>query len=166
MRCKVEKRVLPSTYINQIPSVYRLYVERTEDVKADGHCGFRAIAGIMFGNEDSWSRVRCDILNELSKNPDLWSRCFMERDRINVVEKTVSCFTDYAPVGNWFVLPDLGHMIATIYNVIFVALGGRFPATFLPLRSQVPSEPKCICISLVKMGRSKCLNHFIRVCIP
>lgn len=60
-------------------------------------------------------------------------------------------------------LPDMNHMLATLYNVILVALSGRFPAIFLPTRSQVPLEPKCVCISLVKMGQSKILNHFIRV---
>ncbi|KAH6776189.1 hypothetical protein C2S52_013750 [Perilla frutescens var. hirtella] len=37
-------------YIDQIPASFRGYVARTQDVNADGHCGFRAIAGLVIGD--------------------------------------------------------------------------------------------------------------------
>ncbi|KAH6789587.1 hypothetical protein C2S51_004593 [Perilla frutescens var. frutescens] len=130
VRRKRTEDIPPTSYIDQIPCTYQPYVEKIEDVKADGHCGFRVIAGLLFGNEDSWSRVRCDNLYELRKNNEEWKRC---------------------------------HVIASTYNVILVTLGGRYPATFLPLFSAPPTTPRIITMALVKYGESKCLNHFVRI---
>ena len=35
------------------------------DVKADGHCGYRSIAGLLGMGEDGWGTVRQDLVHEL-----------------------------------------------------------------------------------------------------
>ena len=37
------------------------------DVKADGNCGYRSIAGLLGMGEESWSLVRNHLLKELAK---------------------------------------------------------------------------------------------------
>ncbi|KAH6780136.1 hypothetical protein C2S52_011373 [Perilla frutescens var. hirtella] len=150
-------------YIDQIPASFRGYVVRTQDVNADGHCGFRAIAGLVLGDQESWSRVRSDLFYEINSNPEMWDKCFLERGRREKVLKILNFHDLTAPTRHWFVLPDLGHVVATVYKVALVTLGGRYPTTFLPLSSSVLVEPKCICMAHVKIGEGHCANHFIQV---
>ncbi|KAH6796882.1 hypothetical protein C2S52_021436 [Perilla frutescens var. hirtella] len=121
-------------YIDQIPAAFRGYVTRTEDVTADGHCGFRVIAGWVLGDQEAWSRVCTYLFYEIHTNLEIWDKCFLER-----------------------------HVVATVYNVVLVTLGGRYPTTFLPLSSTVPVDPKCIFMAAVKIREGKRANHFIQV---
>ena len=45
-------------------------IENIVDVKADGNCGYRAIAALLGMGEDSWSLVRNHLLKELAKWSD------------------------------------------------------------------------------------------------
>ncbi|KAH6757619.1 hypothetical protein C2S51_038767 [Perilla frutescens var. frutescens] len=150
-------------YIDQIPAAFRGYVMRTEDVTTDGHCGFRVIAGLVLGDQEAWSRVRTDLFYEIHTNPEIWDKCFLERGRREKVLNILNCHELTAHTRHWFVFPDLGHVVAMVYNVVFVTLGGRYPTTFLPLSSAVPVDPKCICMAAVKIGEGKRANHFIQV---
>ncbi|KAH6780323.1 hypothetical protein C2S52_011560 [Perilla frutescens var. hirtella] len=148
---------------SQIPASFRGYVARTQDVNADGHCGFRAIGGLVLGDQESWSRVWSDLFYEINSNPEMWDKCFLEHGRREKVLKILNFHDLTAPTRHWFVLPDLGHVVATVYKVALVTLGGRYPTTFLPLSSSVPAEPKCICMAHVKIGEGHRANHFIQV---
>ncbi|KAH6822324.1 hypothetical protein C2S53_012606 [Perilla frutescens var. hirtella] len=150
-------------YIDQIPASFRGYVARTQDVNADGHYGFRAIAGLVLGDQESWSRVRSDLFYEINSNPEMWDKCFLERGWREKVLKILNFHELTGLTRHWFVLPDLSHVVATVYKVALVTLGGRYPTTFLPLSSSVPTEPKCICMAHVKIGEGHRVNHFIRV---
>jgi len=41
------------------------YIVDVIDVKADGHYGYRSIAALLGMGEDSWLRVRMDLLEEI-----------------------------------------------------------------------------------------------------
>ncbi|KAH6826463.1 hypothetical protein C2S53_014317 [Perilla frutescens var. hirtella] len=151
-----------ATSLSQIPASFRGYVARTKDVNADGHCGFLAIAGLVLGDQESWSRVRTDLFYEINSNPKMWDRCFIERGWREKVLKILNCHELTAPTRHWFVLPDLGHLVATVYKVALVMLGGRYPTTFISLSSSVPVEPKCICMAHVQIGEGHRANHFIQ----
>ena len=43
------------------------FIENVVDVKADGNCGYRAIAGLLGLGEESWSIVRNHLLKELGE---------------------------------------------------------------------------------------------------
>ena len=53
-------------------------IENILDVKADGNCGYRAIAALLGIGEDSWSLVRNHLLKELVKlyeyQPPWWHK--------------------------------------------------------------------------------------------
>ena len=43
------------------------YIADIVDVKADGNCGYRAIAALLGMGEESWSLVRNHLLRELAQ---------------------------------------------------------------------------------------------------
>ena len=55
----------PLIYIDACPDGLRPYIQHIKDVKADGNCGFRAIADLLGFGEDGWLHVRKDLLLEL-----------------------------------------------------------------------------------------------------
>ncbi|KAH6829232.1 hypothetical protein C2S53_011663 [Perilla frutescens var. hirtella] len=143
MRHKRTEDIPTTLCIDQMPCVYQPFVEKIEDV-------------------NRWPlRVSCNCW----KNSEEWKRCFIEIGRWEVIEEAVHCFEEFAEPNHWFILPDMGHVIASIYNVILVTLGGCYPATFLSLFSAPPATPRIITMALVKYGESKSLNHFVRVCL-
>ena len=54
-------------------------------------------------------------------------------------------------------LLDLGHVIATRYNVVLVSLADIGSATFFPLKSTAQSNPRMFTIGFVNK------NHFVQV---
>ncbi|KAH6816049.1 hypothetical protein C2S51_020869 [Perilla frutescens var. frutescens] len=90
------------------------YVLRTEDVNANGYCGFHAIAGLVLGDQESWSRVRTNLFHEIHSNSELWDKYFLKCGRREKVENILNCHELIAPTRYWFVLPDLGHIVATV----------------------------------------------------
>ncbi|KAH6798043.1 hypothetical protein C2S52_022597 [Perilla frutescens var. hirtella] len=74
----------------------------------------------------------------------MWEKCFLECGWREKVLKILNFHDLTAPTRHWFVLPDLGHVVATVYKAALVMLGGRYPTTFLPLSSSVPAELKCL----------------------
>lgn len=147
-------------YIEKIPALFRNYISAIIDVLPDGHCGFRAIANIMGFGEDSWSRVRYDLLYELRQNIALYDKIFLEHGRVAKVEDKLNYFENLAPKKYWMCLPEMGHLIATVYNVALVTLSTQSNSTFLPLKTSVPQDPKIICIALVVINRQ---GHFVQV---
>ena len=52
-------------YIKCFPHQIRKHIVNIVDVKADGHCGYRSIAGLLGMGEDGWGTVRQDLVHEL-----------------------------------------------------------------------------------------------------
>ena len=52
-------------YIKCFPHQIRKHIMNIVDVKADGHCGYRSIAGLLGMGEDGWGTVRQDLVHEL-----------------------------------------------------------------------------------------------------
>ncbi|GFP97773.1 protein far-red impaired response 1 [Phtheirospermum japonicum] len=133
------------------------YIVRTKDVESDGHCGFRAIAGLLGYNEESWGRVRGELYNELLKNQELYSKVFKENGGVENTFTKLNYYKDVAPKKYWFSLPDMGHLVASCYNVALVCLDERMSQTYLPLRTTISYPPRMLCIGIVNK------NHFIQV---
>ena len=91
---------------------------------------------------------------------DLYNRVFVEDGRVDYAIDVLDCFTPIAAYRHWFCLPEMGHLIATVYNVAMVVLSPALSMTYLPLRTGPSTEPKIICIGLINA------NHFIEVFNP
>ena len=130
------------------------------DVKADGHCGYRSIAGLLGMGEDGWGTVRQDLVRELHTFHDEYVQLYGSIDRVAELVYSLSCFDSFAPYDRWMTLPDMGHLIASRYNIVLVHLSIRQCLTYLPLRSVSPAplHHKLIALGFVE----DC--HFVQVC--
>nr|GEX54455.1 hypothetical protein [Tanacetum cinerariifolium] len=52
-------------YINQFPRMFHAFIDRVQDIKADGNYGFRATAVRLRLHEDEWPTIRYRLLQEL-----------------------------------------------------------------------------------------------------
>jgi len=53
-------------YNDRLPGIILPFLERWNDVRADGNCGFRCVADVFHGGQENWSYVRRAISNEIS----------------------------------------------------------------------------------------------------
>ena len=133
-------------------------ITNTKNVAADGHCGFRAVAEQLWTDgEESWGRVRADLYQHLSSHRDLYDRVFVERGQVDKVLNVLMCHDAEAGLDHWFCLPEMGHLVATMYNVALVVLAPHISLTYLPLLTAPSPYSKIISIGLVND------NHFIVV---
>ncbi|KAH1265937.1 Protein FAR1-RELATED SEQUENCE 5 [Glycine max] len=58
-------RIIPM--LDQFAPFIQDFIHNVVDVKADGNCGYRSIAGLLGMGEDSWSLVRNELIKELGK---------------------------------------------------------------------------------------------------
>ncbi|XP_057449314.1 uncharacterized protein LOC130740656 [Lotus japonicus] len=68
---------------------------------------------------------------------------------------------EFATEEKWLCVPDMGHIVVTMYQIVFVTLSNRGGATYFPLTGPVlhPSEHQIICLLLVNN------NHWVKVLI-
>ena len=52
-------------YINQFPKMFHAFIDRLQDVKPDGNCGFLAVVVGLRLHEDEWPTIRHFLLQEL-----------------------------------------------------------------------------------------------------
>ena len=128
-------------------------------MKADGHCGYRVIADYLFdGGEDSFHHVSADIWHSLSTHPEWYRDAFVEDNRVEALLDIVNC-GDVKKVDqeHWFTLPEMAHVVATVYNHVLVVLSPGLSLTYLPLGTAPTPESRVLCMALV----NNC--HFISV---
>ncbi|KAL5153303.1 hypothetical protein HKD37_19G052886 [Glycine soja] len=109
--------------------------------------------------EDSWSVVRNHLLIELAKFSEDYIKLFGGTKRFE--ELRMSLLVDgltKVTTDKWMDITDMGHVIASRYNIIVVFLSKQQNMTFFPLRSQPLANSslyRIICIGHV-YG-----NHFV-----
>lgn len=133
------------------------WIVETKNVKSDGHCGFRAVADQLGFTEESWGRIRGALLHELTTNQELYNNVFIEHGRVEEVLQILDYYKEPAPKEHWFCLPEMGHLVASAFNVALVSLDLQISMTYLPLRTPIPSDPRMICIGFVNN------DHYIQV---
>ncbi|KAL5191388.1 hypothetical protein HKD37_04G010669 [Glycine soja] len=135
------------------------FIDKIVDVKADDNCGYQSIADLLGMGQDSWSVVCNHLLKELAKFSEDYIKLFGGMERFEelrmslLVDRLTKVTTD-----KWMDIMDMGHVIASRYNVIVVSLSKQQSTTFFPLRSQPlanSSLHRIICIGHV-YG-----NHFV-----
>ncbi|KAH7853048.1 hypothetical protein Vadar_032589 [Vaccinium darrowii] len=153
--------LIRNMYLSEFPEAIRQYIHIIQDVKSDGNCGYRAIVALMGGMEEEWMDVRNKLIRELSSNWAFYDRVFGENGRAKELHFKLSYFDNEIPVGRdkWMTMPDMGHLIASTYNVVLVHISMRQCLTFLPLCScpAASTSRKVIAIGFVNEG------HFVQV---
>ena len=133
-------RSCPIPFVDALPKRFTDHITGTKDVKADGHCGFRVVADQLIpGGEDSFHRVRADMYHSLLTHPEWYVHAFVEVGSTDEVLLALnSGDIEKAGPEHWFRLPEMPHIVATVYNVAVVALSPRVSVTYLPLRTAPP----------------------------
>ncbi|GJW84557.1 FAR-RED impaired response 1-like protein, partial [Tanacetum coccineum] len=106
-------------YINQFPRIFHAFIDRVQDVKADGNCGFREIVVGLRLHEDEWSTIRYRLLHELNMHHQQYVSMF-GADVYNNVRDRLNFFNidECAPMIKWMSMPEIGILIALHFNVI------------------------------------------------
>ncbi|XP_058223214.1 protein FAR-RED IMPAIRED RESPONSE 1-like [Rhododendron vialii] len=130
-------------YIQHLPQAYQHYISHINDVRGDGHCGFRAIAAHIGYGEDRWAQVRRDLINEIEQNMDLYNALYPEIGWADHLIRSLNYFEDSAPDEYWMDAMSMGVVIASAYNLVLHTFDGLPSGCFthFPLRSPpVPDQ--------------------------
>lgn len=155
------KLVSAIKFKDQFPEGIQPFIAIVTDVEKDGNCGYRAIAALLGRGEDGWVDVRRDLLQELTTNYPLYLKLYGCKTRMAELIHALSLdgkdtFADY---DRWMTMPDMGHLIASCYDVVLYHLSSVQCLTFLPLRSPPQSlgSRREIAIGFVNN------SHFVQV---
>ena len=90
--------------------------------------------------------VRKDLLHELNLQNEHYVQLYDSPERILELTHALSYFAENAPFDRWMTTLDMGHLIASCYNVVLYHLSSvqcltfcllRFVALPLPLRKEI-----------------------------
>ncbi|CAG8676412.1 12786_t:CDS:2 [Dentiscutata heterogama] len=59
-------------FYDQIPAYMHEYIKEVINVDRDGNCGYRAVAMCLGRNEDKWSEIKKELLNELNEKEQFY----------------------------------------------------------------------------------------------
>ncbi|XP_028109337.1 uncharacterized protein LOC114308050 [Camellia sinensis] len=135
------------------------FIKLMKDVDGDGNCGFRAIAGLLGLGENDWVQVRHDLLLELNNHRDEYVVLYGSHERVKELTHILLYFENSPSFDRWMTMLDMGHLIASFYNVVLYHLSLQQCLTFLPLRSPpvTLADRRKIAIGFVNG------NHFVQV---
>ena len=123
-------------YLQQFPKLMHPFIIHTKDVQSDGNCGYRVIANMLGFGEDGWAQVRRDMLIELNAFPHLYEGVYGSSERLEEIRHALNHFDGGAAYDKWMVMPDMGYLISSHYNVVLFLLSRPECLTFLPLRTE------------------------------
>ncbi|CAL2231552.1 unnamed protein product, partial [Prunus armeniaca] len=148
----------PVEFVDAFPQALRSYIHHVKDVAVDGHCGYRAIAELLLYGEDGWVQVRRDLLNELESYSVHYSALYGSENRVYELKHSLAYFGPDANFDRWMTMLDMGHIVASCYDVVLVHLSNVQCLKFLSLRSRpLPlSDRKEIAIGFIN-------RHFVQV---
>ena len=123
-------------HIGAIPEFMNKYVNESYSVAPDGNCGFREIARSGgHDEEDYWKTIRRSMITELQNRPQLYAQWLGGDDVIARVTKALDWFVDgvAAPTEYWLSAFDMGSLVATTFNSIFIVFSPNSAFTVPPL---------------------------------
>ncbi|XP_028098948.1 uncharacterized protein LOC114298553 [Camellia sinensis] len=155
----ITRTVKPGAYVDAFPAGLKPYIKFVKDVAADGNCGFRAIAASIGHTEDDWAQVRRNLLGELHTHKEEYITLYGSYERFEELTSILSYFEDSPGYSHWMTMPDMGHLVASCYNLMLYHLSLQQCLTFLPLRTvPIPQlDRREIAIGFVNG------NHFVQV---
>ncbi|XP_028126430.1 uncharacterized protein LOC114323155 [Camellia sinensis] len=129
------RKSLPSAYAGDFSPMLIPFIKLMKDVDGDGNCDFRAIAGLLGHGQNDYVKVKHDLLLELNNHRDKYIVLYRSHERVEEPTHILSYFEDSPGFDRWMTMPDMGHLIASFYNVVLYHLALQQCLTFLPLRS-------------------------------
>ncbi|XP_028080962.1 uncharacterized protein LOC114282479 [Camellia sinensis] len=155
----ITRAVKPGAYVDAFPSGLKPYIKFVKDVAAYGNCGFRAITASIGHSENDWAQVRHDLLGELHAHKEEYITLYGSYERFEELTSILSYFEDSPGYSHWMTMLDMGHLVASCYNLVLSHLSLEQCLTFLPLRTvPVPQlDRREIAIGFVNG------NHFVQV---
>ncbi|GAA0138516.1 hypothetical protein LIER_00247 [Lithospermum erythrorhizon] len=157
------KSICTSPYNIGVPPFIIPFIRDFFYVKSDWNCGYRVVAFHLWGDEDRWLEVRKECYRELNHRKDLYNRIFGNLSSVDDILNKIEWEGTNAPIDKWMTLPELGHIIATTYNIIFVSYGIHGGYTFLSIiiDDDIESPKRTLVIGFIHQVR-----HFIalRMC--
>ncbi|XP_028227163.1 uncharacterized protein LOC114408339 [Glycine soja] len=121
----IPRRIMPM--LDQFHSFIHDFTDNIVDAKADGNCGYRAIAALLGMREDSWSLVCNHLLKELGKWSDDYIKLFGSTDRLKEIRRSLLVIMD-----KWMDITEMRYIIASrcrTYEFTVTSLLG-LPDTF------------------------------------
>ncbi|KAK1368378.1 hypothetical protein POM88_034470 [Heracleum sosnowskyi] len=118
-KAQTKEESIPS----EVPRFVVPYIHEYKNVSADGNCGYRSVAHQIYGSEDQWRRVRTDLHDFIESRLDYWTKIWHKS--INEAWTTlriVNYCESPCSYKYWMSMDEMDPVIATLYNVILVAL--------------------------------------------
>jgi len=108
----------------QIPIWMHDHIEKVVDVASDGHCRFRAIAGLRNLSVDDHQMICYQLHEELIGEGNARYRRMTNDDKRykEVLDALTYSGIGYAPPDKWITMSDMGFLIAQKYNHTLVLL--------------------------------------------
>ncbi|XP_058727222.1 uncharacterized protein LOC131598658 [Vicia villosa] len=145
-----------------MPVFIHKYINRIVNVVGDGNCGFRAVSALLDKGENAHELVRHDLIKELVNHKDSYTRVFEDEMKFESVNEVLVPWSGaYALVSHWMRFSDMGHLIASAYEIVCIDLTHYgFSETFFPLRTTPHTNPidRIICVGWFAKSR-----HFVQV---
>ncbi|XP_071689097.1 uncharacterized protein [Rutidosis leptorrhynchoides] len=132
-------------------------LERRSD--AVSHCGFRSVASSLGRHEDCWPQIRSELLEEIRMHHATYVDMFGEVELKRIYNVINLPLNTPATSQYWMILPIMGFLIASRYNVVLLFLSNLADTTCLPLWSSPPVvQSHYVCVIARVHG-----NHFVKV---
>lgn len=114
----------------------------------DGHCGFRAVAFHVYGDQYRWSCVRKALLQELQSRAAVYANMGMNCD--DLAKRIRFYGPNGAPLEYWFSSHDCAILTANKFGrpVILLSENRPMQAVYLPMFSPFSEETAHQAISL------------------
>jgi len=146
-------------YMDQLPLFMHQFIEEVVDVAADGHCGFRAVSGLLGRSVETHSIIRLELLQELNNNRQSYLQLFGSERRFKQIKHALTPPGIGIPLEDkWMAFPDMGFLIAQKYKCVVVLLTRYgMSETFFPLHGPPTESNQLMCLGYVNN------NHFMQV---
>ncbi|KAK8946660.1 hypothetical protein KSP39_PZI007383 [Platanthera zijinensis] len=139
----------------QMPSHLAEHIKEAINVIGDGHCGFRVVGRALEMGEN-WAQVWLDLSNELKVKENMYLNLF-GKERWQELLYSLDCSEIPAPPNKWMSMPDMGLVVASCYNIVFVLISKFQSLTFFPMNSPPPASQKLVAMGYIDG------NHFIQL---
>ena len=153
------QRNFPFPYMDQLPLFMHQFIEDIVDVAGDGHCGFRAVSGLLGRSVETHSIIRLELLQELNSNRQSYLQLFGSERRFKQIKHALTpAGIGLALEDKWMTFPDMGFLIAQKYKCVVLLLTRYgMSETFFPLRCAPTESDRLMCLGYVNN------NHFMQV---
>ncbi|XP_038711810.1 uncharacterized protein LOC120006006 [Tripterygium wilfordii] len=124
------------------PNFLQNSISKIFDVPGDGHCGFRVVALFYDWGDDGWKIAWKDLANELRMNRRQYDKVLAPISSTFELLSSVECFPTMADRKNWMIMPYMGNVVTTCYNVVVALISQEQCLTFFTFRDLLPLDYK------------------------